>query len=293
MIAVEQRQVARLARRKRTGRLFAGLFLLTTLVGIAFLAVLLVEIFRLGVGRLDWGFITSYPSRFPDQAGIRAALLGSIWMIAFAIFISLPLGVATAIYLEEYAPRNWLRTVIQVNVSNLAGVPSIIYGLLGLTVFVRWWMLERSVLAGSLTISLLMLPTIIVAAQEALRAVPSSLREGSYALGATRWQTVWHVVLPQALPGIITGNILAVSRALGEAAPLITIGALTFIAFDPRSPLDPFTVLPIQIFNWTSRPQEAFREIAAAGIIVLLILLLSLNAVAILIRNRYQRRSEQ
>ena len=283
----------RLARRRLTGSFFALLFLLSTLVGVGVLAVLLVEVLRQGIVFLDWQFISSYPSRLPELAGIRAALLGSLWLIGFTILFSFPLGVGTAIYLEEYGPRNWLSAVIQVNISNLAGVPSIIFGLLGLTVFVRWFGLERSILAGSLTMSLLVLPIIIIAAQEAIRAVPSSLREASYALGATKWQTVCHVVFPQALPGILTGNILAVSRALGEAAPLLMIGAVTFIAFDPTSPLGRFSALPIQIFNWTSRPQEEFREIAATAIIVLLLVLLSLNAIAIFIRNKYQRRPEQ
>jgi phosphate transport system permease protein len=254
------------------------------------LAVLLFDVLRDGLAWLDWQFITSFPSRFAERAGVKAALAGSVWLIGLTALFSFPIGVATAIYLEEYAPQNRLTRIIQLNIANLAGVPSIIYGLLGLAVFVRALALERSVLSGALTMTLLILPTIIIAAQEAIRAVPSSLRQASFALGATRWQTVWHHVLPVALPGILTGTILALSRAIGEAAPLITIGALTFIAFTPQSPGDPFTVLPIQIFNWVSRPQDEFHGIAAAGILVLLIVLLSMNAVAIFLRNRYQKR---
>jgi phosphate transport system permease protein len=212
--------------------------------------------------------------------------MGLVALIAF------PLGVAAAVYLEEYAARSWVQSVIQTNIANLAGVPSIVYGILGLAVFVRWMFAltgGRSVLSGALTISLLVLPVIIIAGQEAIRAVPGSIREASYGLGATRWQTVRHHVLPNALPGIMTGTILALSRAIGETAPLIMMGALTFIAFVPEGPRDAFTVLPIQIFNWASRPQDEFRNLAAAAIIVLLVLLLSMNALAIWLRNKYQK----
>lgn len=258
--------------------------------GVAALVLLLARVLRSAAGWVDWQFLTSFPSRFPEQAGVLSAFFGSLWLLALMVPVALPLGVGAAIYLEEYARRGFLSRLIEVNIANLAGVPSIIYGLLGLALFVRALGLGRSVLAGALTMALLVLPVVIVAAREALRSVPASLREASYALGATRWQTVRHVVLPAALPGILTGVILAVSRALGEAAPLITIGALTFVAFLPRSPLDPFTVLPIQIFNWTSRPQSDFQHVAAAGIVVLLGLLLSANAAAIWLRNRYQSR---
>ncbi|GIW16718.1 MAG: hypothetical protein KatS3mg063_2571 [Tepidiforma sp.] len=211
-------------------------------------------------------------------------------MMFFTIVIALPIGVMSAIYLEEYARDGKLKSFIQINVSNLAAVPSIIYGLLGLQVFVRWMELGRSVLAGSLTMALLILPIIVVATQEALRAVPPSIRDASYGVGATRWETIRYHVLPYALPGILTGNILAASRAIGESAPLITIGALTYVPFTPSGPLDRFTVLPIQIFNWVSRPQQDFQGVAAAGIIVLLVVLLLMNSVAIFLRQKLQRR---
>ena len=273
--------------------IFYGVTLLATLLGIFVLAVLIIDVFRVGVSWLDWNFLTSFPSRFPAQAGIKSAMLGTLWLMGFTAFFAFPIGVGTAIYLEEYAPKKWFVQTIQLNISNLAGVPSIVYGILGLTLFVRALALERSILAGALTIALLILPIIIIASQEAIKAVPISLRQASYALGATRWQTIWHVVLPQAFPGVLTGTILALSRGIGETAPLIMIGALTFIAFSPESPLDPFTVLPIQIFNWTSRPQDEFRGLAAAGIIVLLAMLLLMNAAAIILRNKFQRRGEE
>ena len=273
--------------------IFYGVTLLATLLGIFVLAVLIIDVFRVGVSWLDWNFLTSFPSRFPAQAGIKSAMLGTLWLMGFTAFFAFPVGVGAAIYLEEYAPKKWFVQTIQLNISNLAGVPSIVYGILGLTLFVRALALERSILAGALTIALLILPIIIIAAQEAIKAVPISLRQASYALGATRWQTIWHVVLPQAFPGVLTGTILALSRGIGETAPLIMIGALTFIAFSPESPLDPFTVLPIQIFNWTSRPQDEFRGLAAAGIIVLLAMLLLMNAAAIILRNKFQRRVEE
>lgn len=287
-------QVSRhLERRQRLSQLSYGLFLAATLIGIVALVVLLGDVFRKGVGWLDWQFLTSLPSRFPQQAGILPALWGSVWLIALTALFSLPMGVGTAIYLEEYAGRGWLTRVIQTNISNLAGVPSIVYGILGLAAFVRALALGRSVLAGALTMTLLVLPVVIVASQEAIRAVPGSIRDASYALGATRWQTVYRVVLPAALPGILTGIILALARALGEAAPLIMIGALMFVPFVPTSPLDQFTVLPIQIFNWTARPQHEFRLIAAAAIIVLLAVLLAMNAAAIFLRNKYQKKAEE
>ena len=282
----------RSAQRKRSA-IFFVVTLLATLLGVLVLAVLIIDVLRDGLKWLDWDFVSSFASRFPERAGIKAAFFGTLWLMAFTALFSFPIGVGSALYLEEYAPRNWLIQIIQLNISNLAGVPSIVYGILGLTIFVRALSLDRSVLSGALTISLLVLPIIIIASREAIRAVPNSLRQGSYALGATRWQTIWHVVLPQALPGVLTGTILALSRGIGETAPLIMIGALTFIAFTPGNPLDPFTVLPIQIFNWTSRPQEEFRGLAAASIIVLLAILLLMNAGAILLRNKFQRRSEE
>ena len=242
--------------------------------------------------RVNWSFITSYPSRKPDEAGILAALLGSVYVVVIAAFFAVPVGVAAAVFLEEYAPRNWIAKVIQINIANLAGVPSIIYGILALEVFVRALGLGKSVLAGGLTLALLVMPIIIIAAEEALRAVPSSIREGAYALGATRWQAILMLVLPQASPSIMTGIILAVSRAMGETAPLIVMGALTFVPFAPDGPLSRFTVLPIQIFNWVSRPQAGFHEVAAAGIIILLVLLLSMNGLAIFLRDRFQKRHQ-
>jgi phosphate transport system permease protein len=282
----------RMARRKWQGHVFHALCLMAILIGLAMLGALLYNVLSQGLGKLDWDFITSFPSRFPERAGIQAALLGSIYVVVIAGSLAFTLGVGAAIYLEEYAARNWFARVVQTNIANLAGVPSIVYGILGLEIFVRSLGLGKSVIAGGFTLALLVLPIVIIAAQEAIRAVPPSIREGGYALGATRWQTIWHLVLPQAFPGILTGAILAVSRAIGETAPLIVMGALTFVPFSPDGLLSRFTVLPIQIFNWVSRPQEGFHEAAAAGIIVLLILLLSMNAVAIFLRNKFQKRME-
>ncbi len=254
------------------------------------LGLLLLDIIIDGVPWLRPQLFTQYPSRFPEKSGLRSALQGTLWMIGLTALITFPLGVGAAVFLEEYATDNWLTRFIEINIANLAGVPSVIYGLLGLGIFVRSLALGRSVLAGSLTMSLVILPTLIVASREAIRAVPRSVRNASFALGATKWQTVRHHVLPYAFPGILTGTILALSRAIGETAPLITIGALTYIRFDIRGPLDIFTVLPIQIFNWISLPQKEFQSLAAAGIIVLLAVLLTLNATAIILRHRLQIR---
>ena len=272
------------------GRLFNVLTIISTLLGLAVLAALLIDVFTEGAGQVDGPFLTEYPSRFPEKAGLRSALLGTLWMLGLTAVMAFPIAVGAAIYLEEYAPDNRLTRFIQLNIANLAGVPSVVYGLLGLGLFVRWFGLGRSVMAGSMTMALLILPLVIVASREALRAVPDSLREGSVALGATRWQTVSRTVLPAALPGILTGTILALARAVGETAPLITIGALTYIAFDPQGPLDLFTVLPIQIFNWVSLPQKEFASLAAGGIVVLLVVLLLANSIAIVIRYRFERR---
>ena len=275
---------------KRLGdRLLAGLGLLVTLLALVALGALLYDVATDGLGRLSWQFLSSYPSRHPEEAGILAALAGSLFVIALTGLMAVPVGIAAAIYLEEYGGRGRLARLIEINIANLAGVPSIIYGLLGLGLFVRIMAMERSVLAGASTLALLALPVIILATREALRAVPKSLREASYALGATKWQTTWHQVLPAALPGVLTGVILALSRSIGETAPLITIGALTYVPFMPSDIWSPFTVLPIQIFNWVSRPQAAFAENAAAGIVVLLVFLLVMNAAAILLRDRLQR----
>ena len=275
---------------KRWDKLFGYLSATAVLIALLFLGVFLTDILVDGLPRLNWQFLTSYPSRRPEEAGILSAVVGTIWLVGLTGLFSVVLGVAAAIYLEEYAGRNVFTHLIEFNIANLAGVPSIIYGILGLEIFVRFMMLERSVIAGALTMTLLVLPLIIVASREALRAVPMSIREASYALGATRWETVRHQVLPLAMPGILTGIILALSRAIGETAPLIMIGALTYIAFLPTGLKSPFTVLPIQIFNWVSRPQKEFANNAAAAIIVLLILLLSMNAFAIWLRNKYQKK---
>jgi phosphate transport system permease protein len=270
--------------------LFGLLSAVAIAIGLVTLGVLIADVIHDGWRALSWDFLTSYPSRRPEQAGILSALVGSFYILILVALIAFPLGVAAAIYLEEFAPKNRLTATIEINLSNLAAVPSIVYGLLGLGVFVRTFMLGRSLLAGALTLSLLVLPIIIIASREALRAVPPSIREAGLALGASHWQTVRLFVLPAALPGILTGTILALARAIGETAPLITIGALTYVAFTPKSLFDPFTVLPIQIFNWISRPQPAFHERAAAGIIVLLAVLLLFNGLAIFLRARLQRR---
>lgn len=278
-------------RRRMTGQLFALLCGAATLVGVVALVVLLADVVRDGIGVVGAEFLSSFASRFPERAGIRAALAGTLWVLTLTALISFPLGVGAALYLEEYAPRNWFTRTIQTNIANLAGVPSIVFGLLGLALFVRGTGLGRSVLSGALTLALLILPIIIIASQEAIRAVPDSIRQAAYGLGATKWQTVRTQVLPMALPGILTGTILALSRAVGETAPLILVGAVSFIAFTPSGVMDRFTVLPLQIFEWVSRPQAAFQQRAAGAILVLLVILLSMNAVAIVLRNRYQRRS--
>ncbi len=281
----------RLQRRRRIGRLFQLWLAVMSLVGLAFLIVLIVRVSWEGLPWLSTTFLANFPSVLrPEQAGVKSALWGTIWLIGITVVVSVPVGVAAAIYLEEYAPNNRLTRFIQVNISNLAGVPSIVYGILGLAVFVRWLRFDRSVLAGALTISLLVLPVIIIASREALLAVPQSLRHAAYALGATRWQTIRAHVLPAAMPGILTGVILAVSRAIGEAAPLLMIGALTYVAFVPDGPMDAFTALPIQIYDWCDRPQQVFHHLAAAGILVLLGILLPMNAVAVALRAWHQRR---
>ncbi len=283
----------RLGRRKRIGAIAYVFFLAAIFLGLAGLASLLIRVLWEGAPWLSLHFITDYPSRFPEQAGMRSAIFGTIWIMALTFLFTVPVGVGAAIYLEEYAPKNWLTRIIEVNVSNLAGVPSIVYGLLGLAVFVQILSMGRTVIAGALTMSLLVMPIVIIASREAIRAVPWTYREASYGLGATKFQTVRDVVLPQATPGIMTGTILAMSRAIGEAAPMVAISALVFLTFIPTSPFDEFSVMPIQIYNWVSQPQAGFRGIAAAGIIILLGVLLSMNAVAIYIRNRTQRRSEE
>ncbi len=281
--------ISNLGRRHKQARWARIGFAALTGFGVVLLAILLARVLREGGGWLDLNFLTSFPSRFPHKAGILSALAGTLWLISLTAVISVPVGVAAAVYLEEFSRPGRLKTFIEINIANLAGVPSIVYGLLGLAIFVRTLGLGRSVLAGALTMSLLILPVIIIASREAIKAVPQSLRQGAMALGATRLQTVRHHVLPSALPGMLTGVILALSRAIGETAPLIMIGALTYIAFTPNGPMDDFTALPIQIFNWTARPQQDFHSLAAAGIIVLLLVLLVMNATAVFIRYRTQR----
>ena len=282
--------VKRMKTRLFVNRTSKAIFFVATMFGLLVLAVLLYRVFTQGFGYLDLQFLQSLPSRKPEQAGVYAALIGTIWLMGVVAPLSLLIGVGTALYLEEYAKKNFVTDFIKVNISNLAGVPSIVFGLLGLTIFVRALALGTSVLAAGLTMSLLVLPVIIVASQEAIRAVPKELREASYAMGATKWQTIVRVVLPAAIPGILTGAILALSRAIGETAPLVVLGMPLFLAFLPKSLLDTITVLPMQIYNWTGRPQAEFHALAAAGIIVLLALLLFMNSIAVLIRNKFQKR---
>ena len=279
-------QAQLLKKRHRISAAFKLFCLSVTCLAVAILGILIFEVTLLGLPWLNADFITSFPSRFPEKAGILAGLAGTLWLVTLTAAIAIPIGVLAAVYLEEYAKAGRVATLITINIANLAGVPSIVYGILGLAIFVRFLGLERSVLAGAMTMSLLILPVIIIASREAIKAVPSSLRQVAFALGATRWQVTRDHVLPQAMPGILTGVILALSRAIGETAPLIMIGALTYIAFVPEGPMDEFTALPIQIYNWSSRPQEAFHELASAGIIVLLLVLLIMNATAVWIRYR-------
>lgn len=270
-------------------RLLQVFALLVLALVLAALATLLFDVVRDGAGRLNWQFLTSGSSSRAANAGIYPGLMGSLWLMTLTAAMAVPLGVAAAIYLEEYGGSGRLAHLIELNIANLAGVPSIVYGLLGLGLFVRALGMGSSVLTGAATLTLLVLPVVILSTREALRTVPRTTREASYALGATKWQTVWHQVLPSALPGIMTGLILALSRAVGETAPLIAVGAITFISFPPDGIWSPFTALPIQIFNWVSRPDAAFAENAAAGILVLLVLLLTMNAMAIVWRDRLQR----
>jgi len=278
-------------RRARLSRAFAGLCLCATVFCVLVLVLLIMEILRQGLPWLNMRLLTSFPSVHPEKAGIAPALVSSLWLILLTAMFAVPVGVGTAVYLEEYAQASWWRRIVQVNIANLAGVPSIVYGILGLGLFVRALALQRSILAGALTLTLVVLPIIILAAQEALRAVPGSIRQASFALGATRWQTVWHQVLPAAMPGIMTGVILALSRAMGEAAPLVAMGAAaTFITFVPLSPADDFSALPVQIYDWSSRPDPAYQHVAAAAIVVLLAVLILLNATAVYVRYHYGKR---
>jgi phosphate transport system permease protein len=273
------------------GALFQAILIFSVLIGFVTLIALLVDVAGDGLGHLDWGFVTSFPSSLPSRAGIESPIIGTVYLMLLVSLITIPIGVGAAIYLEEYADKErWYNRAIEVNIQNLAAVPSIVYGILGLAFLVRGLGLGRVLLAGALTLSLLVLPIVIIASREAIRAVPMGIREGALALGATRWQMIQRQVLPSALPGIATGSILALSRAIGETAPLILIGAIVFVPFNPDGLMSQFTALPIQIFNWTTRPQAEFKLLAAAAILVLLALLLTMNAFAIWLRNRYQRK---
>lgn len=280
----------RMGSRLTFNKVWKTVFLLATGFALLSLIVLLFRIFSQGIGYLNIDFLTNFASRIPANAGIKAALIGSLWLMAVVAPVSIILGVSTAIYLEEYAKKNKINDFIRMNIANLAGVPSIVFGLLGLTIFVRMLDLGKSILAAGFTMSLLILPVIIVAAQEAIRAVPNEQREASYGMGATKWQTILRVVLPAAIPGILTGSILALSRAIGETAPLVVIGIPVILQFLPSGLLDSFTALPMQIFDWAKRPQEEFQYVAAAGIIVLMTVLVLMNSIAVLIRNKYQKR---
>jgi phosphate transport system permease protein len=277
-------------RAKLTDRAFKYVALSFTVFALGVLVVLLIDIFSKGIARINWDFFRNLPSRHAEKSGIMTALAGMLSLLFFTIIIALPTGILAGIYLQEYGKKNRLAKLIEINISNLAGVPSVIYGILGLTLFVRILKLGNSLIAGALTLGLLILPIIIVTTREAIRAVPDSLREASYGMGATKWQTTSKVVFPFALGGILTGIILAVSRAIGETAPLLVIGALVYVPFIPEGPRDQFTTLPIQIFNWTTRPQAAFIVNAAAGIIVLLLITFLLNGIAIYIRNKWYKK---
>jgi phosphate transport system permease protein len=294
---------AGIARRKRLEVVFAVLGFVALMIGVLTFAALFADMAIKGIGRLDLDFFTSFPSRRAGQAGILSAWVGSTLVMLVTAFFAVPLGVAAGVYLEEYARRNWVTDLIEINITNLAGVPSIVYGLLALGLFVYQFGFGQSILSAGLTLALLILPVVIVATREAIRSIPQAIREGSYALGATQWQTVRYHILPYSSAGILTGVIIGMARAIGETAPIITIGALTFIAFLPPAPLraeppflsfdwlsSPFTVMPIQIFNWTSRPEAAFQVNAAAAGFVLVIMTLAMNALAIWLRHRLRRR---
>ncbi|MGH2318145.1 phosphate ABC transporter permease PstA [Planococcus sp. SE5232] len=286
----QQTVVKRMNGRLIANAIFKYIFLAATLLALLALVILLFRIVTQGAGNLSIDFLTNFASRFPDQAGIKAALVGSLWLMMVVAPTSIILGVGSAIYLEEYAKQNRITNFIRMNISNLAGVPSVVFGLLGLTIFVRAMALGNSILAAGFTMSLLILPVIIVASQEAIRAVPGELRDASYGMGATKWQTILKIILPAAIPGILTGSILALSRAIGETAPLIVIGVPVIIQFLPSGVMDTFTALPMQIYDWASRPQQEFQAVAAAGIIVLMAVLLFMNSIAVIIRNKFDKR---
>ena len=277
------------AKNRVKDKTFRYLGIAATLFGIVVLAIFLINIIMDGVERLNFSFLANLPSRFPEKSGILTAWTGTLWILVLTSVIAIPIGMAAGIYLEEYGKKTRLFNFLEINIANLAGVPSIIYGILALEIFVRMLKLGGSLLTGSLTLALLILPIIIVVTRESIRAVPQSLRDASYALGATKWQTIQHQVLPACKSNIVTGVILAIARAIGETAPLIVIGALAYVPFVAKSPMDDFTVLPIQIFNWISRPQHGFIINAAAAIIILLIITFMMNGIAIYLRNRWQK----
>lgn len=279
-----------LAVSKSKDKLFRIVALSLTVFALLILLVLLVDIFWRGFGRLNWGFFKNLPSRHPENAGILTAIAGMLSLLFFTIIIALPIGILAGVYLQEYRSKNRFAKIVEINIANLAGVPSVIYGILGLQLFVRMAKMGNSLLAGAFTLALLIMPIIIVSTREALKAVPKTLREGSYGMGATKWQTTSRVVIPSALGGILTGIILSISRAIGETAPLLVIGALVYVPFIPEGPNDQFTTLPIQIFNWVSRPQAGFIVNAAAGIIILLLITFLLNGIAIYIRNKWYKK---
>jgi phosphate transport system permease protein len=277
--------------RRQVGQLWRAVFFAATAFSIVLLGMLLWSIIRPGYDWLSWHLITSMPSRIPENAGMNSAIWGSVFIVVGSAVFSFVIGLGSAIYLEEYATENRWTNFIQTNISNLAGVPSIVYGLLGLVVFVDLLNMGRSVTAGALTMGLLILPVVVISSREAIRAVPLSLRQAAYGLGATKWQAVRHHVLPSAVPGILTGMILSISRAIGETAPLIVVGGASQVLFRPDSWDSPFMVMPLQIFNWTSRPQEEFEHLAAAAIIVLMIVLLLLNSAAIVLRQHFSKKN--
>lgn len=291
MQLVDKKQVSKsLGGRLLTNKTMKLLFLFCTLVGLVVLVTLIVDTVMDGWSHLTWDFLTSFSSSRPESAGIYGAIIGSIWLMAVTAPVAIILSVGTALYLEEYAPKNKITNFITINISNLAGVPSVVFGLLGLTIFVRQLALGNSVLAAGLTLALMIMPVIVVSTQEAIRAVPNSVREASVGMGAAKWQTVSRIILPAAIPGIITGIILALSRAIGETAPLVVIGVPVSLLVTPNSVYDTFQALPMQIYNWVKMPQEEFQYLTAAGIIILLLILFLMNSAAVYIRNKYSKR---
>ena len=278
--------------RRRIGVVFRYFCMTLTWFGVIMLLLLLWDMFRGGMRHLSLDFLLSFPQPTPEESGVWSGIMGTVWVVGATGLISIPVGVGAAVFLEEYAPSGPFMTFIEVNISNLAGVPSVIYGILGLAMFVRFFILGRSVIAAAFTMSLLILPIVIISSREAIRAVPDSVRQAAFALGASRWQTIWYHVLPASIPGILTGVILSISRAIGETAPLLVVGAFTFMPYAPNGIMDKFTVLPVQIYGWAKRPQEEFQYLAASAIIVLLVVLLIMNSLAIWIRYTFQQENQ-